>query len=715
MVGGELSVAPVGGSRRTEPTEAAPVSARRSLMLWLAVALLGAAAFYFQPQVPWLTGLEEGEGLPIPLVFDTAMDWFTGVFKPVFRAISWTLEWPVYGFRSFYLWLPWPVVMVAVAATGYAAGGRRLAIFCLLSTAYILILGFWPKAALTVALVSVALPLALVVGLGVGLVGHGLPATRRIIEPLLDFMQTIPTFAYLVPCLVLFGFGPTVGLIASATFAMPPMARAVMLGLGRVPSEVLESAVMAGATGRQQLWLVKLPVAMPTVMLGINQTILATLSMVVIAAVLGSGEDLGWQVLYTMRQAQFGESLLTGVAIVLVAMMLDRITQGFSHRRATDPVARYGQSFVLRYGLLVWSSVACLALVGLSLVVEPLRSFPDTWAINPHEPLDAAISFINTNYPEVTDSIRNWTLFFFMLPLKIGMDQVVSPFSWGFALDGTVITVFLMLLAGAAAFAWRFASWQCAFAVLFFGLVYYVGLTELPWPVVLLPVTVLAWRVGGWRIGLFALFALAFMLLSGFWERSMISVYLCGSAVMICVVVGISLGIWAAISDRFSAVIRPVNDTLQSIPLFVFLIPVVMLFKAGEFAGLLAVIMYAIVPCIRYTELGIRQVDGSAIEAARVMGCTRLQLLWRVQLPLALPEIMLGVNQTVLFGLAMLVITALVGTKGLGQIIYQSLANGGFGVGITAALCMAFIAMTADRVIQSWSARKKREYGIETG
>jgi len=204
------------------------------------------------------------------------------------------------------------------------------------------------------------------------------------------------------------------------------------------------------------------------------------------------------------------------------------------------------------------------------------------------------------------------------------------------------------------------------------------------------------------------------MLLSGFWMRSMISVYLCGSAVLICIVVGVSLGIWAALSDRFSAAIRPLNDTLQSIPLFVFLIPVVMLFKAGEFAGLLAVIMYAIVPCIRYTELGLRQVDHSVIEAARVMGCTRRQLLWRVQLPLALPEIMLGVNQTVLFGLAMLVITALVGTKGLGQIIYQSLANGGFGVGITAALCMAFIAMTADRIIQSWSARKKREYGIET-
>ncbi len=688
-------------------------TASPSFLLWLGVVVVGAAAFHFHSDIPWLSHFEEGEGLPIPLLLDTAMDWFVGVFKPLFRAVSWTLEWPVYGFRAVYLWLPWPVVMVAVGATAYRAGGWRLSGFCVLATTYILVLGFWPKAALTVALVTVALPLALSVGFCVGLLGHHLPASRKLIEPVLDFMQTIPTFAYLVPCLVLFGFGPTVGLIASATFAMPPMARAVMLGLGRVPTEVLESAVMAGATRRQQLWFVKLPVAMPTVMLGINQTILATLSMVVIAAVLGSGEDLGWQVLYTMRQAQFGESLLSGLAIVLVAMMMDRITQALSRRRPDGVIVREGRRVMARHGTLVWASAAGLLLAGLSLLVEPLRTFPDTWTVAPHEPLDAAISFIKPHYPEVTDSVRNWTLFFFMLSLRIGMDQVVSPFSWGFALDNTVTAVFLMVVAASVGLAWRYLSWQVGLAILFGGLIYYVGLTDLPWPVVLLPVTLLAWRTGGWRVGIFAFSALAFMLLSGFWLRSMISVYLCGSAVLICIVAGVSMGIVAALNDPFSALIRPVNDTLQSIPLFVFLIPVVMLFKAGEFAGLLAIIMYAIVPCIRYAELGIRQVDESVVEAARVMGSTRLQMLWRVQLPLALPEIMLGINQTVLFGLAMLVITALVCTKGLGQVIYQSLAGGGFGTGITAALCMAFIAMTADRVIQSWSARKKREYGIQ--
>ena len=685
----------------------------RSGLVWLAVCVIVAASFLFASDNAWLLRLEEGQGLPIPDLFDAGMDWFVGIFKSIFRAISWTLEWPVYGLRNFYLWLPWPLVMVAVVAAAHVAGGWRLAVFCLVALTYILVAGFWEKTALTIALVSVALPLAITVGLVVGIIGHRSPNLRRAIEPMLDFMQTIPTFAYLVPCLVLFGFGPTVGLIASATFAMPPMARTVMLGLGRVPDDVVDSAVMSGATTRQILWLVKLPAAMPTIMLGINQTILATLSMVVIAAVLGSGEDLGWEVLYTMRQAEFGKSLLTGLAIVLVAMMMDRITLGFSRRGDTTLAAGASGDFWRRHPVMVGTIAVAVPLLAASMFVPVLQTYPAAWTVLPHQPLDAAITWINTNYHAITDSIRNWTLFYFMLPIKIGFNKAVSPFSWGFALTTPVIVVYATLVAAAAAWAARSWSWRAALAVLYVALIYYVGLTEMPWPAVLVPVVALAWQVGGWKIGLFAIFCLTFMLTSGFWMRSMISVYLCGSAVLVCILLGVSIGVWAALSNRVSAIVRPLNDTLQSIPLFVFLIPVVVLFKVGDFAGLLAIVMYAIVPCIRYTELGVRRVDADAVEAARVMGCTDRQLLFRVQLPLALPEIMLGINQTVLFALAMLVITALVGTKGLGQIIYQSLADGGFGVGITAALCMAFIAMTTDRIIQSWSARKKREYGID--
>jgi glycine betaine/proline transport system permease protein len=137
-----------------------------------------------------------------------------------------------------------------------------------------------------------------------------------------------------------------------------------------------------------------------------------------------------------------------------------------------------------------------------------------------------------------------------------------------------------------------------------------------------------------------------------------------------------------------------------------------MLFRVGDFSAMTAIVAYAVVPTIRYTDLGIRQVRGDLVEAARAMGCTWRQILWRVQLPIALPEIMLGINQTIMLALAKLVITALVGTRDLGQEVYIALTKADTGRGIVAGLCVAFIAIIADRLISAWSKAKKRELGI---
>jgi len=148
-------------------------------------------------------------------------------------------------------------------------------------------------------------------------------------------------------------------------------------------------------------------------------------------------------------------------------------------------------------------------------------------------------------------------------------------------------------------------------------------------------------------------------------------------------------------------------------PLFVLLIPVLMFFQIGEFTAFLAIIAYAIVPAIRYTEHGLRHVDPAVIEAAEAIGCKRYQLLWQVRLPLAIPEIMLGLNQTIMFALAMLVIAALVGTQGLGQAVYIALARADFGLGLVAGLSMALIAIIADRVLQAFSRERKRALGLD--
>jgi glycine betaine/proline transport system permease protein len=339
----------VGGLRlRIEPGKA----------LWLGACVIILLSFLLRHDMPWLVRIEEGEGAPINDWLNVFMDWFIDKFRFIFRAISWMMEWPMLVLREFFQWLPWPAAMAAVCALAFVASGWRLVLFCLLALSYILVAGFWDKAMMTVSLVALSVPLSLGLGLLLGVVGYKSVTGRRIIQPTLDFMQTIPTFAYLIPILMLFGFGPVVGLLASAVYAAPPMARNVMLGLGRVPPDVVESARMSGTTKRQLLWWVQFPSAMPTIMIGVNQTIMAALAMVIIAAVIGSGEDIGFEVLKTLRRAQFGQSLLAGITIVFMAMMMDRISRKFADKRS-QLQARQGSLWERRKAL--WLTLTVMA------------------------------------------------------------------------------------------------------------------------------------------------------------------------------------------------------------------------------------------------------------------------------------------------------------------------------------------------------------------
>jgi glycine betaine/proline transport system permease protein len=158
-------------------------------------------------------------------------------------------------------------------------------------------------------------------------------------------------------------------------------------------------------------------------------------------------------------------------------------------------------------------------------------------------------------------------------------------------------------------------------------------------------------------------------------------------------------------SDRVAGFILPIIDTLQTIPSFCFIIPVVMLFRVGDVTAVIATVAFAIVPAIRYTDHGLRQVPQELIEAGRVSGCTPLQLFFRVELPVALPEILLGINQTILMSLSMIIICAMIGTRDLGQEVFKALAKADAGKGVVAGLCIAFIGIVADRLITAWAAR----------
>ena len=678
------------------------------LAVWFVTGVAVVALFALRGQYDWVTKLPEELVIPLDAWLNAFMDWFVARFKWLFRAISGLLDWPMTGLQALLHWLPWPATIAGSVVVAHLAGGARLAVFTLCALMYMVIVGYWDESMNTLALVGMAVPLSVAIGLFAGILDFSNRTARLVIQPTLDLMQTVPAFAYLIPVLLLFGFGPVVGLVAAVIYACPPMVRGVSLGLQRVPVDIVESGVMSGCTDRQLLWLVRLPAAMPTIMIGVNQTIMCALSMVIIAAIIGGFGDIGWEVLSTMRRAQFGQSLLAGLVIVLIAMIFDRISRGLtSHQR----VSRAGTVWQ-RYAHLWVALAAIMVAVVLGQVRPELHDYPAAWVFYPAATLNDAVTWFTANYFFVTDAIKNWTLFYFLLPVRIGLEHSVTPHFWGFALTPWISLGYAAVVAGLALWTGRATSWRGTVAVLITGGLFYFGTTGTPWAAFILVVTVIAFRVGGWRVGLFALGGLCFMLFTGIWGRAMLSVYLCGTAVLIAFLAGGLLGIWAARNDRVSAFLRPINDTLQTIPLYVFLIPIIMVFLVGDFSALLAVTAYAIVPAIRYTEHGIRHVPAETVEAARAMGCTPRQLLWQVQLPLALPEIMLGLNQTIMLGLAMLVIAALVGTLGLGQMIYIALTAADFGKGAVAGLSIALIAMITDRILQSWSARKKVELGL---
>ena len=679
-------------------------------LIWFGILAIMLVLLSLRTVAPWLITFPEEWALPFSTTMNDGMAWVVAKSGEFFRAVSAALDVPMSAIRDFLNWLPWSVSLFLIAVCAYAASGWKLTVFTVLAVSYMLVVGLWSESMNSLALVAMSVPLAVIIGFGFGTLGFYYPRAERTIMAMLDVLQTVPAFAYLLPILLLFGFGAVVGLIASVLFAFPPMVRNTLLGLRRVSPEVIESGLMSGATATQLFFKVRVPSALKQILLGINQTTMAAFSMVIIASIIGGSSDVGWEVLSAMRKARFGESLVAGIVIALMAMVMDRITAGFANKDP-DEVYNPDATFFQRHRYVVIGAVGALVLFLVSLVLPFLQTYPEAWEYDPSAPLNAAIDYIIVEYSAWIKLIKTWAFFFMMLPLKTGLESTISPYSWGFE-----FTMELKLLYAAVALLITGVTWfrgkhQAAVLIGLLAITFFFGMTKLPWIGIFLVIAFLAWQLSGLRLAMGVLAGLAYLLLAGVWPQTMLSVYLCGLGIIISFIIGSSIGILAAEFKSVSYFVRPINDTLQTMPLFVLLIPFVMIFKIGEFTALLAIIAYATVPAIRYSEHGLRSVSPEVIEAAECMGSTRWQLLWRVKIPLAMPEMMLGLNQTIMYGISMLVITALVGTSGLGQQVYIGLGDGDFGVGMTAGIGMAIIAIIADRMTKAWSAKRQANIG----
>jgi len=551
--------------------------------------------------------------------------------------------------------LPWIAVLLAATLLAFHAGGAGLAALVAAACLYLAAFGQWQSAMVTLSSIVIAVPFGVAGGILLGIAAFRSPPFRKALVPILDGMQTIPVFAYLLPILFLFGFGPVAALVATIIYAMPPMVRVTMLALDNVAPDLIEFGKMAGCTPRQLIRRIMIPVARAPLMVGVNQVIMLSLNMVIIASMIGAC-GLGYDVLTSLRRLDIGRGVEAGIAIVVLAVAIDRISQAYALRAGR--VGSLGGGWRDRPFALPLLALAATALLwGLGLLAPSLRTYPEAWQVSTAPYWDRLVEYLNVNFFDAFEAIKTAVLLNVLVPVKRFL--LAQPWPWGTA-----------LIAAAA------------------------------------------WAVAGPRRGTIAGLFCLFIAFTGFWQPAMVTLYLVGVSVVIAALVGIPIGVAAGLNDRLWRLVQAFIDTLQTLPTFVYLIPVVMLFRVGDFTAMIAVVLYALAPAIRYTALGIREIDPRLVEASRAMGTTSMQRLTKVRLPLAIPEIMLGINQTIMLAISMLVITALVGTRDLGQEVYIALTKADVGRGIVAGLGIAMLAMIADRMMTASALRMRRRLGL---
>jgi len=585
-------------------------------------------------------------------------------FRDVTRGISWLLSWPLHWtevvlYRGVPDWemppLPWIAIVAGAGILGTWLRDLKLGVFAAGCTAYLAVFGLWTDAMRTLSIVLVSVPVAAGIGLALGIASTRSKRAEAFLTVCFDLMQATPHMAYLTPIVVLFGFGQVPAMLATVIFAMPPMARCTILGIRGVSPEIIEAARMSGCNRRQLLWKAEIPAAQQTLLLGLNQVVMQTLAMAVIASLVGAS-GLGQKLLFSLQQLRIGAAVEQGLAIVLIAIVLDRLTQAAAYRPPDRWAIAAPWTTRHRYSLMF--IVALIVSVVLATLWSGFYTLPKELTISFSSTMDTWVRWISKNFYPYIQPVRDWITVTLLLKLR----------------DFYLI---------------------------------------LPWTLVLGLLGLLSWHLGRWRLVLLNVALAATIMLTGFWKPAMMTIYLVTASVIICVFIGVPLGIWCSRSERVARVMMSICDTLQTFPSFIYLIPVVMLLKVGDLSNIIAILAYASVPAIRFTYLGLRQIAPVTLEAAKTSGCTKRQMLWKVQLPIAMPEIMLGINQVIMMALAMTAITALIGSRDLGQEIYKALPGADTGRGLLAGLSIAFIGIIADRLINAWARQRKQQLGIE--
>ena len=552
--------------------------------------------------------------------------------------------------------IPWSAIAASAAVLGYYLGGWRLALLAGGTFVWTALIGQWKDAMETMSVLVVAAPLAFLIGLLVGIAAWKYTWVDGAVRPVLSVLQTLPFFTYLLPAVIFFKVGPTAGAVATIIYAVPPMILMTTLGLKKVSPEVIEAGKMSGCSRWQMLRHVYVPAARNEILVGVNQVIMLCLAMVVLTAFIGM-PGLGAKLLAMMGSFKLGRSFEIGVTIVLLAVTLDRLSKAWVVKLPEH--FERGTPWWVRHKYALTALAVFVFFTVLGQFVGWFAEIGRRESFSQGKEIDTAIkTFLAFDIVQgITGQIRYVLNVWVLNPFR---DFLLSIPTFGFIIIG---------IAGALASGGRRPA---LYATVFFGLV----------------------------------------ALSGWWDRSVITLYSVISAVIIATLIGLPIGIMAARSEKWSRRVLLACDTAQTFPSFIYLIPAIMLFGITATSVVMSILIFAMVPLIRYTVEGLRGVPLEMTEAADMSGATRRQKLWSVQLPLALPTMAVGFNQAILFAFFMVIIAAFIGTQDLGQELQKTLAGTDLGKNFVLGFCVALMALTFDMAILSWAEKKKAQLGL---
>ena len=547
--------------------------------------------------------------------------------------------------------LGWLGVIAVIGFVVFAVSNIRMAFAAIVLAFACGALGLWTESMDTLAMTFAAVILSLAIGIPVGIWAGLSDRVLKAVTPILDLAQILPTLVYLAPLALFFLIGPASATIATMVYSIPIAVRLTAFGIRGVPNSPVEAGTSMGTTKRQLLQKIQLPMSSRTIIMGVNQTVMAALSFVVIAALIGA-PGLGKPVIDALIIRNVGEGFVAGIAVVLIAIMLDRSTSAAISKKDSFVPPSEADRKRRKIALLVAGIVSIVGIV-LSRQMAWAAFFPKEIDISKQvaDASDAAVTWVTEN----------------MELLTAGLSKAVTV---------GVLNPLESVLANS------------------------------PWYLTIAMITLISLILGGLRSAFITAVLLVAVVATGLWYDTMITFTQTIVATLLTMIVGVILGVWIGRSVKAERALRPILDAGQTLPAFVYLIPMLGFFGPSRFTAIATGIVYSIPIVVKIVGQGIREVPVNMVEAATSTGSTKWQLITKVQLPAAKKSLLLATNQGLIFVLAVVVIGGFVGAGGLGYLVLLGASKPELqGKGLVAGFCILLLGVMIDRIAQYMVAR----------